>query len=304
MLIFWVLFTIFVLVMLGIDLWVFHRPAHSIKFREALVWSLVWIVLAAGFAVLVYFWHGRAEALEFTAGYLIELSLSVDNLFIFLLIFRYFRVPADHQHKVLFWGIVGALVMRAVFVIVGVGLIGRFHWILYLFGVFLVYSGAKLFRKEDASIEPDKNPMLRLFRRWVPVTDDYEGDKFFVRRPGLYATPLLVVLLVVETTDLLFATDSIPAVLGITLKPFIVYTSNIFAVLGLRAMYFVLAGMMDLFHYLHYGLALVLMFIGAKMLLSYRYEIPTEWALGTVAAILLVSVVASLLNPKPASTEG
>lgn len=299
MLLFWILFAVFVLVTLGVDLWVFHRPAHAIKFREALTWSLVWIVLAAAFGVLVYFWRGRDSALEFSAGYIIELSLSIDNLFIFLLIFRFFRVPPNHQHKVLFWGIVGALVMRAVFVVVGIGLIHRFHWILYLFGIFLLYSGAKLFRKENAAIEPDKNPVLRLFRRWVPVTEDYDGDKFFVRRPGLYATPLLVVLLVVETTDLLFATDSIPAVMGITLKPFIVYTSNIFAVLGLRAMYFVLAGMMDLFHYLHYGLAVVLMFIGAKMLLSYYYEIPTEWALGTVAVVLLVSVLASLAHPKP-----
>ncbi|MBZ5571765.1 MAG: TerC family protein [Acidobacteriia bacterium] len=299
LLLFWILFAVFVLVTLGVDLWVFHRPAHAIKFREALTWSLVWIVLAAAFGVLVYFWRGRDSALEFSAGYIIELSLSIDNLFIFLLIFRFFRVPPNHQHKVLFWGIVGALVMRAVFVVVGIGLIHRFHWILYLFGIFLLYSGAKLFRKENAAIEPDKNPVLRLFRRWVPVTEDYDGDKFFVRRPGLYATPLLVVLLVVETTDLLFATDSIPAVMGITLKPFIVYTSNIFAVLGLRAMYFVLAGMMDLFHYLHYGLAVVLMFIGAKMLLSYYYEIPTEWALGTVAVVLLVSVLASLAHPKP-----
>jgi tellurite resistance protein TerC len=299
LLLFWILFTVFVLAMLGIDLWVFHRPAHAIKFREAVIWSLVWVVLAAAFAVLVYFWRGHDSAMEFTAGYIIELSLSVDNLFIFLLIFRYFKVPADHQHKVLFWGIVGALVMRAVFVVVGIGLIRQFHWILYIFGLFLLYSGAKLFRKEDADIQPDKNPLLRLFRRWVPVTSDYEGDKFFVRRPTLYATPLLVVLLVVETTDLIFATDSIPAVMGITLKPFIVYTSNIFAVLGLRAMYFVLAGMMDLFHYLHYGLALVLMFIGAKMLISYYYEIPTVWALSAVASVLLISVLASLANPKP-----
>jgi tellurite resistance protein TerC len=228
----------------------------------------------------------------------IELSLSVDNLFIFLLIFRYFRVAPDHQHKVLFWGIVGALVMRAIFIVVGIGLIRRFHWITYIFGAFLVYSGIKLFREDDTSIKPENNPVLRLFRRWVPVTEDYEGEKFIVRRMGLYATPLLVVLVVVETTDLLFATDSIPAVLAITLKPFIVYTSNVFAILGLRSMFFVLAGMMELFHYLHYGLAVVLIFIGAKMLTSDYYQIPTWVALAAVAGVLLFSVLASLLHPR------
>lgn len=302
MVLFWVLFGVFIAVMLGLDLWVFHRPAHTIKFREALLWSVLWILLAAGFALLVFFWKGRADALEFTAGYLIELSLSIDNLFIFLLIFRYFKVPADHQHKVLFWGIVGALVMRAIFVVIGIGLIGRFHWILYIFGVFLIYSGAKLLRKAEVDIEPEKNPALRMVRKLIPVTDQYEGEKFFVRRPGLSATPLFIVLLVIETTDLIFATDSIPAVMGITLKPFIVYTSNIFAILGLRAMYFVLAGMMDLFHYLHYGLAVVLMFIGAKMLASHYFEIPTEWALGTVVIVILISVLASLLNPQKADS--
>jgi tellurite resistance protein TerC len=299
---FWVLFGVFIAVMLGLDLWVFHRPAHTIKFREALLWSVLWILLAAGFALLVFFWKGRADALEFTAGYLIELSLSIDNLFIFLLIFRYFKVPADHQHKVLFWGILGALIMRAIFVVIGIGLIGRFHWILYIFGAFLIYSGAKLLRKAEVDIEPEKNPALRLVRKLIPVTDQYEGEKFFVRRPGLSATPLFIVLLVIETTDLIFATDSIPAVMGITLKPFIVYTSNIFAILGLRAMYFVLAGMMDLFHYLHYGLAVVLMFIGAKMLASHYFEIPTEWALGTVVVVILISVLASLLNPQKADS--
>lgn len=302
MVLFWALFGVFIAVMLGLDLWVFHKPAHAIKFREALMWSVLWILLAAGFAVLVFFWKGRTDALEFTAGYLIELSLSIDNLFIFLLIFRYFKVPTDHQHKVLFWGILGALIMRAIFVVIGIGLIGRFHWILYIFGVFLIYSGAKLLRKAEVDIEPEKNPALRLVRKLIPVTNQYEGEKFFVRRPGLSATPLFIVLLVIETTDLIFATDSIPAVMGITLKPFIVYTSNIFAILGLRAMYFVLAGMMDLFHYLHYGLAVVLMFIGAKMLASYYFEIPTEWALGTVVVVILISVLASLLNPRKAES--
>lgn len=296
-LLFWILFNVFVLGMLGLDLWVFHRPAHLVKFREALIWSLLWIALAATFAVLLYVWQGHDSAFEFTTGYIIELSLSVDNLFIFLLIFRYFRVPSDYQHKVLFWGIVGALVMRGIFILVGVELIRAFHWVTYLFGAFLVYSGAKLFRGEEVSIEPEKNPIFRAFRSWMPITEGYEGEKFFVRRAGLYATPLLIVLLVLETTDLLFATDSIPAVLAITLKPFIVYTSNVFAVLGLRAMYFVLAGMMETFHYLHYGLSIVLIFVGAKMLASDLYRIPTEAALAVVVGVLAISVLASAVHP-------
>ena len=297
---FWILFNLFVLVMLVLDLGVFHRRNHVVKFREALLWSAMWIALAAIFAVIVYFWHGRGPSLEFVTGYVIELSLSVDNLFVFLLIFRYFQVPTVHQHKVLFWGILGALIMRAVFILAGVGLIRQFHWIIYVFGALLVYSGIKLFRQENAEIHPEKNPLLRLFRRWIPVTKDYEGAKFFVRRPGLYATPLFIVLLVVETTDVLFAVDSIPAILAITLDAFIVYTSNVFAILGLRSMYFALAGMMELFHYLHYGLSLVLIFVGGKMLVSHYYQIPTEIALGTVAGILIISVVASMVHPKKA----
>jgi tellurite resistance protein TerC len=298
LILFWILFNLFVLAMLVLDLGVFHRRAHRVKFREALAWSAMWIGLAAAFAVLLYFWRGHVVTLEFVTGYVIELSLSVDNLFVFLLIFRYFRVPALHQHKVLFWGILGALLMRGIFVLVGVGLITQFHWIVYLFGAFLVYSGIRFFREESMEIHPEKNPVLRLFRRWMPVTEDYEGSKFFVRRTGLYATPLLVVLLVVETTDLLFAVDSIPAVLAITLNAFIVYTSNIFAILGLRSMYFALAGMMEFFHYLHYGLSVVLIFVGAKMLISHYYQIPTGWALGVVAGVLLVSVLVSVVRPK------
>lgn len=301
MLIFWVLFNAFVLGMLAIDLWVFHRPAHAVKFREAALWSVSWIAMAAAFALVVFFWQGREPAMQFTAGYLIELALSVDNLFVFLLIFRYFRVPADFQHKVLFWGILGALLMRGVFILVGVGLIQKFHWVTYLFGTFLVYSGIKLFRANDVSIEPEKNPVLRLFRRWMPITEDYEGEKFFVRRAGLYATPLLAVLIIVETTDLLFATDSIPAVLAITLRAFIVYTSNVFALLGLRSMYFVLSGMMEVFHYLHYGLAVVLIFIGAKMLAADYYPVSTGLALVVVVSVLLISVAASVVHPKAAA---
>ena len=299
-LLFWILFNLFVLVMLVLDLGVFHRRTHVVKFREALLWSAMWIALAAMFAVIVYFWHGRGPALEFVTGYVIELSLSVDNLFVFLLIFRYFQVPTVHQHKVLFWGILGALIMRAIFILAGVVLIRQFHWIIYIFGALLVYSGIKLFRQENAEIHPEKNPLLRLFRRWIPVTKDYEEAKFFVRRPGLYATPLFIVLLVVETTDVLFAVDSIPAILAITLDAFIVYTSNVFAILGLRSMYFALAGMMELFHYLHYGLSLVLIFVGAKMLVSHYYQIPTELALGIVAGILIISVVASMVHPRKA----
>jgi tellurite resistance protein TerC len=297
LLLFWILFNLFVLAMLALDLGVFHRSSHAVKLREAMIWSVVWIALAAIFAVIVYFWHGRPASLEFVTGYVIELSLSVDNLFVFLLIFRYFKVSSAHQHKVLFWGIVGALVMRGVFIIVGVGLINRFHWVIYIFGALLVYSGIKLFFQSESEVHPEKNPILRLFRRFVPVTADYHGDNFFVRRPRLYATPMFVVLLVVETTDLLFAVDSIPAILAITRDAFIVYTSNVFAIMGLRSMYFALAGMMEMFRYLHYGLALVLTFVGAKMLASHYYEIHTEYALGVVGGILLISVLASVAHP-------
>jgi tellurite resistance protein TerC len=300
LILFWILFNVFVVAMLVLDLGVFHRKSHTVKYREALIWSVVWIALALIFAVVIYFWHGRTPSLEFVTGYVIELSLSVDNLFVFLLIFRYFQVPPGHQHKVLFWGILGALIMRAIFIAAGVGLIQRFHWVVYVFGAFLVYSGFKLLRQGEAEIHPEKNPVLRLFRRLVPVTKDYEGDKFFVRRPGLLATPLLVVLVVVETTDLLFAVDSIPAILAITRDAFIVYTSNVFAILGLRSMYFALAGMMEMFRFLHYGLSVVLMFVGSKMLLSHYYEVPTVVALGAVAGILLLSVGASLIRPKSA----
>jgi tellurite resistance protein TerC len=302
LILFWILFNLFVVAMLVLDLGVFHRKAHTVKFREAMLWSVAWIALAAAFAVVVFYWHGRREALEFVTGYVIELSLSVDNLFIFLLLFRYFKVSPPLQHKVLFWGILGALAMRAIFIALGVGLIQKFHWIVYLFGVLLIYSGIRLFFQKQAEVHPENNPVLRLFRKLVPVTEDYHGDCFFVRRGRRYATPLLVVLVVVETTDLIFAVDSIPAILAITLNAFIVYTSNVFAILGLRSMYFALAGMMEMFHYLHYGLSLILVFVGTKMLVSHYFEIPTEIALAIVAGILLTSVLASKLHPetKPA----
>ena len=303
MLVFWILFNLFVVAMLVLDLGILNRRSHRVSFREALAWSGVWIALAVAFAVLELFWHGRAQALQFVTGYVIELSLSVDNLFVFLVIFRYFKVPDQHQHKVLFWGILGALLMRGVFIVAGVGLIHRFNWITYTFGALLVYSGLKLLRQGETEIHPEKNPVLRLFGRILPVTKEYVGGQFFTRSNGLYATPLFVVLLVVETSDILFAVDSIPAVLAITLNAFIVYTSNVFAILGLRSMYFALAGVMDLFHYLHYGLSVVLIFIGLKMLGSHYVNIPTGLALVVVLLVLGASIFASLLNPKKKAAE-
>jgi tellurite resistance protein TerC len=296
--IFWVVFNLFVAVMLALDLGVFHRNSHAVGFREALRGSAMWIGLALAFAVIVYLWHGRAATLEFITGYVIELSLSVDNLFVFLLIFRFFKVPSEQQHKVLFWGILGALVMRGLFILVGVNLMRRFEWIAYFFGALLIYSGIKLFTQGEMEIHPEKNPVLRIFRRIMPVTDDYEGGKFFVKRARRYATPLLIVLLVVETTDLIFAVDSIPAILAITLDAFIVYTSNVFAIMGLRSMYFALAGMMQLFHYLHYGLSIVLILVGAKMIAGHFYKVPTAITLGIVAGVLAISVLASMLHPQ------
>jgi len=302
-LLYWVLFNLFVLAMLALDLGVLDRRPHRVSFREALAWSGVWIALAATFAVLMFFWQGPSHALQFVTGYVVELSLSVDNLFLFLIIFRYFKVPEEHQHKVLSWGILGAMLMRGVFVVAGVGLIGRFTWITYAFGALLVYSGCKLLRQGKAEIHPEKNVVLRFFRQAFPVTKEYVGGQFFTRREALYATPLLVVLLAIETSDILFAVDSIPAVLAITRDAFIVYTSNVFAILGLRSMYFALAGMMQVLHYLHYGLSVVLIFIGLKMLASHYLTIPTEWALAIVLVILGFSILVSLLNPQKQPAE-
>ena len=300
MLLFWILFNLFVLAVLALDLGVLNRRPHRTGLREALTWSAAWITLAAAFAVLEFFWHGRVQALQFVTAYVIELSLSIDNLFLFLLIFRYFKVADEHQHKVLLWGILGALLMRGVFIVTGVGLIRRFSWITYAFGALLVYSGLRLLRQGKKEIDPEKNFVLRLFRRALPVTQEYVDGKFLVRGDGshIYATPLLVVLLFIETSDILFAVDSIPAVLAITLNAFIVYTSNVFAILGLRSMYFALAGMMDRFHFLHYALSLVLILVGIKMLGAHYIEIPTEWTLGSVLFILGVSIVGSLLHPQ------
>ena len=299
---FWILFNVFALGMLVLDLRVFHRPGRVVSFREALGWSGLWIALAAAFAAIVYFWQGHQIALEFVTGYVLELSLSVDNLFVFLVIFRYFSVPDEQQHRVLFWGILGALVMRGIFIGAGVGLIHRAHWILYVFGILLIYSGVRVCVLGEHQIDPSKNPVVTVVRRWIPVTDDYYGGKFFIRRltetPSLYATPLLVVLLVIETTDVLFAVDSIPAVLAITLNAFIVYTSNVLAILGLRSMYFAVAGLMKIFRFLHYGLAVVLVLVGLKMLIADVYPIPTLVTLAMVAATLLTSIAASVFIPE------
>ena len=295
----WVFFNAFVLGMLVLDLGVVHRRKHAIKFKEAMAWSAVWIGLALVFATLVACQRGAGTALQFLTGYIIEESLSVDNLFVFLLVFSYFAVPTRLQHGVLFWGVLGAMVLRAIFIVAGVALLDRFEAVIYIFGAILIFSGVKMALEREKKINPGQNPVLKLFRKLMPVTPEFEGSKFLVRRDGrTLATPLLLVLLVVETTDLVFAVDSIPAVLAITRDRFIVYTSNVFAVLGLRAMFFALKGAMDLFHHLHYGLSAILVFVGVKMLLGHFIEIPIGIALGVVASILTLSIIASLVWPK------
>ena len=314
MLVFWIGFNLFVLAVLALDLGVFHKKAEPVTLRNALGWSAVWITLALAFCVLVYFWHGKQPALEFLTGYLIEQSLSVDNLFVFLVLFQFFKVPAEYQHKVLFWGIIGALVMRLAFILAGVALINRFHWIIYVFGAFLIYTGFKLAFQDEAEVDPEHNPALKLVRRYLPMTATYEGDRFFLMREGKrWATPLFAVLIVVETTDLLFAVDSIPAILAITRDAFIVYTSNVFAILGLRSMYFALAGLLEYFEYLNYGLSAILVFVGTKMLLSnesfellgvrLHYKIPIGVSLGVVAGLLALSIIASILFAPKHKTE-
>jgi tellurite resistance protein TerC len=298
---FWILFNLFAVGMLVLDLLVFHRSGHVVRSREALAWSAMWIGLAAAFAGVVFFWQGRQVALEFVTGYVLELSLSVDNLFLFLVIFRYFSVPEQHQRSVLFWGVLGALLMRGFLILAGVGLIHRFHWILSVLGALLIYSGVRLGLTGEPQIDPATNSAVKVLRLWMPVTDDFQGDRFFVRgwkgNPGLYATPLLVVLAVIETTDLLFAVDSIPAVLAVTLNAFIAYTSNVFAILGLRSMYFAVSGLMKVFRFLHYGLALVLILVGLKMITADYFLVPTLVTLGLVGGVLLLSIAASIALP-------
>ena len=301
MLYFWIFFNLFAVGMLVLDLLVFHRSGHVVRSREALAWSAMWIGLAAAFAGVVFFWQGRQVALEFVTGYVLELSLSVDNLFLFLVIFRYFSVPEQHQRSVLFWGVLGALLMRGFLILAGVGLIHRFHWILSVLGALLIYSGVRLGLMGEPQIDPATNSAVKVLRLWMPVTDDFQGDRFLVRgwkgNPGLYATPLLVVLAVIETTDLLFAVDSIPAVLAVTLNAFIAYTSNVFAILGLRSMYFAVSGLMKAFRFLHYGLAMVLILVGLKMITADYFLVPTLGTLGLVGGVLLLSIAASIALP-------
>jgi tellurite resistance protein TerC len=295
-LILWIAFNLFVLGMLALDLGIFHRKAHAVSIKEASIWSAVWILLALVFNLGIYFVWGQEKALEFLTGYVIEKSLSVDNLFVFLMIFQYFATPAIYQHRILFWGIVGALVMRAIFIATGAALLENFHWMIYVFGAFLMVTGIRMLLQGDEKLEPDKNPVVRLFQRWVPITNEYQSQRFFVRKEGkIHATLLMLVLIVVETTDVIFAVDSIPAIFAITTDPFIVYTSNVFAILGLRALYFMLAGVMRMFVYLKVGLSFVLCFVGAKMLVVDFYKIPIGISLGVVAGILILSVGVSVL---------
>jgi tellurite resistance protein TerC len=302
----WVGFNVVVLAILALDLGVLHRKSEKVSLKEAAIWSGVWVALSLSFAFAIYRTMGRQSGLEFLTGYLIEYALSVDNIFVFVLIFSYFSVPEKYQHRVLFWGIIGALVLRGVMIVAGSALVARFSWTLYIFGAFLVFTGLKMaLQKDEAVYNPERDPVLRLSRRLMPVTTDYRGDKFFVREPDASgrmrtaATPLFIVLMIVDTTDIIFATDSIPAIFAVTRDPFIVYTSNICAVLGLRALYFLLANVVDKFVYLKLGLSLVLIFIGAKMLLEQLIHIPISASLGVVGVVLGTSILVSLKSPRP-----
>ncbi|NOT53477.1 MAG: TerC family protein [Deltaproteobacteria bacterium] len=300
----WFGFTGFVLLMLALDLGVFRRKAQTVSTREALVWSIVWISLALSFAVAVGVWFGVERGEEFLAGFLIEKALAVDNLFVFAVIFSSFAVPPALQHRVLFWGILGALIMRGLFIWLGAALLQQFHWVMYVFGGFLVLTGLKLLFQQEKEMHPEQNPLVRLFKRLVPTVPDYHGTSFILRQNGRwYATPLLIVLLVIEGTDMVFAVDSIPAIFAVTNDPFIVYTSNIFAILGLRSLYFLLAGVLGMFHYLKVGLALVLAFVGVKMLLLEVYKIPIEISLLVIIALLGGAIVASLWWPRALSED-
>ena len=293
--IFWILFNAFVLLMLALDLGVFHRKAHEVSLKEALTWTFIWVSLALVFNTIIFYWRGQQQALEFFTGYLVEKALSIDNIFVFIMIFTYFQIPSKYHHKVLFWGILGALIMRVIFIFAGVALIEKFHFTIYIFGALLIYTGYKMFYHNNAKIEPDKNPLIRFLKKFVPVTTHLQEDNFFVKLNGKrFATPLFLVLILIETTDLIFAVDSIPAILAITQDQFIVYTSNVFAILGLRSLYFALAGVVNRFWLLSYGLAIVLVFVGLKMLLIDFFKIPIEWSLIFIATIITGSIFLSL----------
>lgn len=300
----WAGFIAFVILLLAIDLGIFHRKSHEVKIKEALIWSAVWISLALIFNYGVYVFLGKEKALEFLTGYLIEKSLSVDNLFVFIMLFTFFNVQPKYQHKVLFWGILGALIMRAIFIFAGVALVSKFHWIIYIFGAFLVFTGIKMLFHKDEEIDPDKNPLVRLFKKFFPVSERMHEGNFFVKiNSKTIATPLFVVLLVVEFTDLIFAVDSIPAILAISNDTFIIFTSNVFAILGLRALYFALAGITKYFHYLKYGLSAILVFVGVKMVIVGFYKIPIVYSLLTILGILIISVLASVMFKKKKDYE-
>ena len=300
----WVGFNAFVLVMLALDLGVFHRKAHVVSFREAIGWTVAWVTLALLFNIGVAHYAGPEKAVEFLTGYVIEYSLSVDNIFVFALLFSYFSVPPMHQHRVLFWGILGALVMRAIMIGAGVVLISKFAWIIYYFGGFLILTGIKMIVKREEQIHPEQNRVVKLFKRFMPVTRDFRGNHFFVRENGIVmATPLFVVLLLVEMSDVIFAVDSIPAIFAVTKDPFILYTSNVFAILGLRSLYFALSGVLDKFHYLKVGLGVVLSFVGVKMLLAHtEWKIDTHLSLAVIVCVIGASIVASLIWPKKIPT--
>jgi len=300
----WIIFALIVLILLALDLGVINRKAHVISMKEALLWTSFWISLAVAFGIGVYFFYGHGKALEFFTAYLIEYSLSIDNLFVFMLIFRYFGVPHAYEHKTLFWGIFLALVTRGIFIFAGVALINTFHWVMYIFGAFLIYTGVKLALNKQTEVHPDQNIALKLLRLFFPVSKQFAGSKFIIVKKGIrYATPMLAVLLALETTDILFAVDSIPAVLAISKDPFIVYTSNVFAILGLRSLFFAISGLMKLFHMLHYGLAAILTFVGVKMLIDDFAEIPIWLSLVVIASILVISIAGSLIWPEKEENE-